>query len=122
MRNEYGTQEFKQIQAHWYQALECLGFEDIEKQQAENDGRWSRSKKNVPGWRKDEIGIDTTKAFYDLAAEFLDRFEFKSDLQKSIWNYYAHGFSLRKIGRIVGKDKDHVHLVITTLKTIMLKL
>lgn len=120
--NPYRTDDFKRLQAHWYRKLRESGFTDIESSDTP-DGLKSHTEWNARrlGMTSDGYDLpDLRFQYYSMATEFLWRFEFSVQLHQRIWAFHAHGFSLREIGRLVGKDKDHVHGVVRSLKALML--
>lgn len=120
--NPFKSADFKRLKERWDRKLKDAGFDDIEDEsgQLKNWDSLRFQKKTVYSvtWRN---GFQERSEYFTLATHFLESFDFQTILQKRIWKFHAHGFSLREIGRMVGKDKDHVHAVVRDLKNKMLK-
>jgi hypothetical protein len=121
--NPFQTESFKRLRAHWYQRLKDSGFEDIE---ADEDAAgsprlkvWHSSHFQKPSRHPERF--EERRDYFILATHFLESFQFETHLQRRIWTFHAHGFSLRAIGQFVGKDKDHVHGVVRRLKAQMIQ-
>jgi len=120
--NPFQSESFKKLKAHWYQRLKDEGFEDIETDENASGTIalkvWHSEHFQKPSRQPERF--EEKRDYYILATQFLESFEFQTHLQRRIWTFHAHGFSLRAIGRFVGKDKDHVHGVVRSLKTQMM--
>lgn len=97
--------EFKKLKKEWYDRLEEAGFKDIE-QDEDNLKVWTTTKINsiIYGRNKSKYNIQTTlsriedkKAYYDLATQFLNDYQFTDKTLKIIWALHAEGSSHREI-------------------------
>lgn len=126
MRNPFRSSEFHRLREHWYQKLSESGFKDCETLDPKSGEMMLRDRHShrflKPTMRHltNTISREATIQYFDMAVHLLGTFEFETHLQLRIWRFHAHGYSLRQIGRMVGKDKDHVHGVVRVLRGQML--
>ena len=92
------SKEFKELKSFWYKKLEESGFKDLE-----ND-------EGVIAWRKGQTSSDfihnilsrrgcalQVKEHYRFASHYLHKANFKSELERQVWELYCEGLSSRKI-------------------------
>lgn len=101
----YKTNEFKQLDAEWKKKLKDSGFEDLEDDQENIDrGSWDFR-------RPKAIRAHQTKTeYYYMATQFLNDYNFDTELEKIIWTYHTEGIGVRNISKILNAAK------ISTLK------
>lgn len=107
--------ELEQLRATWYKKLEAEGFTDIE-QDEDNLKVWSSdfaNQKFLKNW-------ETKAAYYSAAQEFLNNFQFETELDKVIWTYHSEGISIRSIAKLLNQmninmDRNAVFLVLRKL-------
>jgi hypothetical protein len=92
----YETNEFKKINREWEQKLKESGFSDIEKP----DVRFSNK------IRKEEIELcEKQENHFDMCREYLNSGKIKSIRNRSIFELYCEGFSIREIeDRIINRN------------------
>lgn len=120
----YETAEFKKQNSKWQDKLKNSGFEDLE--DINGELRIFVAKR-FAGTRK--ISFDRAaddERYFTLAREFLHKKEFKSKLQKFIWEQHSEGFSERNIEETLRKknfkaDRNVVRKVIKEFKDEMIK-
>lgn len=82
----------------WYDKLKKAGFKDIEHDENTlifwDTNRLSRKDLNV---------LKNAQDYYILAEHFLNDYKFKSNYQKTIWEYHANGLSAREIAQTLNK-------------------
>lgn len=110
----------KQLIQQWYKTLADSGFQDIEngqedsrylagnsfRQNANNHTHWFL--KNVKGKSNHDADAILKEQgnrhqdiadYYYYATHFLNEHNFKSELEKKIWELYANGLPYREIGK-----------------------
>lgn len=116
-KKELSYQELKKI---WYDELKDKGFDDIEK----NDYILKRPSSKFSN--KETARDWYAKSEYSsMAGQFLNTYKFKSNLEKTIWEYHANGISSRDIADILreakvrGKKRSVVQAIIKRLADCM---
>lgn len=101
------NKEFEKIQAEWYSLLEKNGFKDIE---APNNSKSISSQK---------IDMETVE-YYKKTQEFLNEYDFKSEFDRTIWQFYSDGMTVRDIALKTDLSKSKVDRIIQYYKAIMM--
>ena len=78
--------------AIWYKKLKEDGFIDIE-QDEDNLKSWSFK---LSRGRRLELG-ESRQAYYYMASNFINDYQFEDDLEKTIWEYHTNAISVRNI-------------------------
>ncbi len=94
--------DFKSLQEKWYKKLEKSGFKDAEDSQ-ENLHTWSYIFSRNCDKHKELMLAKQT--YYRMATNFLNDYNFESNLDKVIWEYHANGISVRDIAKLLKKAK-----------------
>lgn len=119
MSKFYQTKKFKQLNKEWASKLKDSGFRDIEPNEdtlAPYSTRFLRHPHYV--W---ELRL----AYYSMCEAFLQKYTFKSEYEKVIWEYHANGLSEREIAKVLppikGKKRHYSTIwnVISDLRAIM---
>lgn len=84
----------------WAKKLKDSGFVDIE-----YPGGTLRSTSPQSFKNKSLIAFETTREYYILAEHFLHEYQFKTELERVIWEYHANGLSVRDISDTLKKVK-----------------
>lgn len=114
------TQDYKKLKHLWYKKLKASGFVDIEYEH--NATRQNAADFRRKGFRDT---IESKREFYELANVFLHVHKFESNLNKTIWEYYSNGISIRNIAkllktaRIKRMKKSHVGQIVKHYKELM---
>ncbi len=119
--------ELEKLQKIWYKKLKDEGFQDIEDSTHAQYNNMSlklinRTAPNVDGLT--EIQQEMIREYYTRCRHFLNDHQFESDLDKTIWEHYSEGVSVRKISdklktNGIVKKKTAVHQVVKRLEAIM---
>ncbi len=115
--SEFNTKKFRSLKTKWYKKLLKSGFNDIE---TSNEYLKIPSKEVL---RESRISSKQSKEdYYYLADQFLNEYNFKSDLEKTIWEYHCNGLgspaisdTLRK-ARITKMDRSTIGTIIVELR------
>lgn len=114
--------DYAKLKKIWYDKLEKSGFDDIE-----DDQERLKSYSSI-FVRKDQRmnALDTWQAkaaYYSMAEQFLNDFEFESKFQRIVWEYHANGISIRDISKLLKKarvkrtiNRDAIWLIIKELE------
>lgn len=121
------SDEYDKLRAIWYKKLEKSGFQDIESDNY-NLKIWSSKfarKESMLSWEAKAV-------YYQMAANFLNDYKFKTKREQNIWRYHSEGISCRNIANIFSKikgiencsakDRMRVWRVILKLENIMKKM
>lgn len=107
MKKPYVAPEFKALQAEWYGRLKDAGFNDIEDAKREraplkcwHDKRFKKIS---------DVKIETSRSYYDRAADLLHRCQFKTPTHRRIWELHCQGLPNRKIAEELAKESDLIH-------------
>lgn len=106
--------EYDKLRAEWYEKLQESGFSDIESDDF-NLKNWSSKlsrKHTVEQWQAKE-------AYYSMASNFLNDYQFEAELDKVIWEYHANAISIRNIVELLKSaniSKPYRDGVFTTIK------
>lgn len=94
------TKKFKDLQEKWRKKLKKSGFNDIEDENENIDrGSWDfRTKKVLDSYQ-------TKKDYYYRATQFLNEYNFDTQLDKIIWEYHVEAIGVRGIAKILNKLK-----------------
>lgn len=90
--------EYEKLRAIWYKKLEKEGFVDIESDE-DNLKSWSAkfsSRRSQDVWQAKE-------AYYHMATNFLNDYQFESAFEKKVWEYHAEAISIRDIVKLLRK-------------------
>lgn len=93
-------EKFEALKKFWYDKLAKQGFKDIEP-----------SEFTLTSWHsqlKQKYSVEEFQAkqtYYNMANNFLSEHEFKSILDKVIWEYWCNGIPVRDISEQFGKVK-----------------
>ena len=111
------SNDFKKLKDKWYKKLEQNGFEDIELSHRDSLIRWHHA--DFQYFYSPESFRQKEYYFY-LANQFLNQYQFESEVEKKIWQLHSEGMGCREIYRKTRwKSKSTIHLVICKLKQIM---
>lgn len=125
---KYKTREFKQLQKVWNEKLKDNGFEDIEDQT-----RLIRGHPPLLKWdsfyfqaRHAPVAFKCDQEYYSMTINFLNKFSFKSHLEKQAWAHHSDGFSIREITLLIVNSgiqisKSQVHRILSKLEQTMRK-
>lgn len=111
--------EYERVRDVWYKKLADDGFNDIELVWFGGRGT-SRSEQ----WKDPDLR-QATVDYYCMAQHFLNEYEFDTEVEKIMWEYYSNGLSFREIAKVLNKtkvtktNKDAVWLIIKRLEEIM---
>lgn len=93
--------DYQKLKKIWYAKLKREGFVDIEisvnRDPVELLNRRSKANQFSETW------IRSKMQYYRYADQFLNEYEFKTNLDRSIWEYHTNGISSRKISGILNK-------------------
>lgn len=93
--------EYAKLKALWYKKLKDEGFDDIE-QDEDNLKSWSA--KFVREGSPLEL-IESKTAYYQMATNFLNDYDFETELEKIIWTYHSEAISYRNIAKLLKESK-----------------
>ncbi len=99
------SNNLKKLQAVWYKKLKKSGFDDIEKNEyelIEPSSIFSRTTGRSES-SLTTIGKEAKRDYYMMATDFLNTYEFTSDLERIIWEYHSNGLSLKDICETLNK-------------------
>lgn len=112
--------DYDKLRAIWYEKLKTEGFHDIES----NDD-------NLKVWssrfaRENSIEVWQAKStYYIMATNFLHDYNFKSPLERIVWEYHSNAISVRDTVDILSSTgvsslgRDAIWLIIKRLEKIM---
>ena len=111
--------DYDKLRKLWYEKLAAVGFEDAESDD-HNLKVWSSQfarKKSVVSW-------EAKAAYYYMANNFLNEYEFETDLERIIWEYHANAISVRDITKLlkgvkINTNRMTVWRTVHHLETIM---
>lgn len=116
--------DLKKLKAEWYAKLKAEGFNDIEYEGGDllkgGSSRIDVSDHAGGPW-------EHKAEYYRLAYHFLHEYDFKTELDKTIWTYHAEGISVRNISWTLQKvgikkmSRHPVWQVVNRLQTEMKK-
>src|ERR1700677_4499612 len=91
--------EYEKLKKVWYTKLKESGFHDIETKDDNLSG-------GTTNWRfnskfTSRYSHQSKQEYYYQANQFLSRFNFDSELHKSIWAYHVEGLSIAEIVKIL---------------------
>lgn len=88
------TKDFKNLSGKWKQKLAESGFNDIENEQGSLN-TWSTHshKKKLVSLER----FENKELYYRWAGFFLHEYNFKSEIEKMIWDFHSSGISVRNI-------------------------
>lgn len=115
------AKQFKALKDNWYKKLKKEGFKDIEQE----DGNLTTWASRLFLTHYDEIKYQAKEEYYQLAGQFYHDYNFKSVLDKMIWELHITGMSIRNIVKTL-KQKNlnvyrrKVHEIIMRLRNEML--
>lgn len=105
---------FLKLQRKWYERLRKEGFEDIETLLPNGQmGQLLKNKGNITRVQSDYASIQYD--YFALARRFGQHSKL-SQQERSTWNLYANGMTIRKIGKELGKSASSVYRLIKKLK------
>lgn len=113
--------DYKELRKLWYKKLEKSGFKDAENP----DGSLKLSSERYA--TKKFLGLYQTKAdYYYMANHFLNTYDFKSNLERVVWEFHTEGTAVRSIAKMLVKNRlvkktnrTSVWFVIRDLRKIM---
>ncbi len=97
----------KSLQKTWYKKLKDSGFKDIEYKAGivEYTNGLERGAPNLANMHPTQYQI--IEHYYSMARSFLIDHEFSNEVEKTIWEYYSEGLSVRDISTTLNKSKIH---------------
>ena len=98
----------------WQQKLKASGFVDIENELGLLNSWDSFRFSNI-----DPDHFHAVREKYLEAAQLPEMFDIRDPTELAIWLFYSDGLSYRDIGKLVGKNKDHVQKVVWKLNSIL---
>lgn len=104
--------EYWALQKIWYDKLKETGFYDIEKP----SGILKAEIYHVE-WKKALNERESREAYRDWAQTFLNRYRFKSELEKRVWECHCDGLSIRETAKALGQTRYFVESRLKQLKT-----
>lgn len=113
---DQNSDEFKKLQAKWYEKLKKKGFQDIEQQ----DGNLKVWSSHLFKSSYNEITTPAKEDYYRIAGQFLHEYKFENAAEKLIWRLHSDGHSIRHIVQTLKKKglkahKNGVHAKIQRL-------
>lgn len=93
-------EDYEKLRAIWYKKLQKEGFKDIE-QDEDNLKEWSTKF----FLNHDKTTREAKESYYSMATQFLNEYNFESNLDKVIWEYHANAMSVREIAETLRKAK-----------------
>lgn len=103
----------KELTSKWYQILKDDGFVDIEENFQFHSSHFARLAKRPS---------INSKEYFERASEFLERYEFDSDLEESIWRLHCSGIPVRTISQKLNLSLGSTHREIDRIRNIMLEI
>lgn len=97
------TAEYKRLKKIWYKKLKESGFNDIETGDVQVRLKGGSSSSRYKKAYGEGVYQQTRQEYYYMAHQFLHGYEFKSGLDKAIWEYHVEGISIRKIAYLLKK-------------------
>lgn len=93
-------QDLQTLKEVWHGKLQRSGFEDIERDELRL--KTMSNKFNTDMVRRN---WHAKSEYYSMAGQFLHNYQFKTRLERIIWEYHANGLSIRDIAKILKKVK-----------------
>ena len=112
--------EFNKLKSEWYKRLAESGFEDIEQDEIYLKRGMSLIDPRRVTW-------ESQAEYYQMATYFLNEYKFKSNLERTMWEYHMNGISVRDIAQTLGEvlkryiPRMNVWRVINLLERAMFK-
>lgn len=98
MSQQYQSNEFKKLKKLWYQKLKEIGFEDVEQNPDSNKEPYLKEwHSHYFQGRHNPAGFLIQREYYYRASQFLNSYNFESELERNIWALHANGKSYRQI-------------------------
>lgn len=108
------TKEFKKLQQEYDDRLAEAGFHDIEDRNSprENLKTWDSHT-----FRKiDPIVAEAIRDYFSAAQALLHEREFRSELEKRIWELHSKGLQLMEIAKETRQDRQKIYRVVKRIK------
>lgn len=96
--------QFKKLKDEWYAKAKDSGFNDIE-QDEDHLKSWA----SKPFKEKDPVFNKAKEDYFRLAGQFLNQYDFKTDLQRQIWHLHSEGESYRTIARMLRTSSNKLN-------------
>lgn len=109
------TEEFKELQAKWYNKLKEKGFEDIEDTKG-NLKRWGHTVSLLDNPDAHKVWRDSQVEYYRLANQYLFDKTFPSAVWKLIWKLHAQGMTFKAIAGRTGMSRSNVQYRIERMR------
>ncbi len=94
--------DFNKLKANWYSKLARSGFEDIEQDE-------EYLKRGVSTIDPRRVTWESQAQYYQMTTDFLNDYEFNSNLERIIWEYHSNGISGRDIAITLTKAKQPIN-------------
>lgn len=108
--------DLKALQTKWYSKLKSEGFKDIEDKNQEYLKEWHSSYFDI---RYDPLSFDHTTEYYRRCGHFLFEHKFKTEKEKTIWQYHAQGKSISEVAKLMSLKRWFVHRTVQWLQSIV---
>lgn len=107
--NRFRNKEFKDLQAYWYDIAKQTGFEDCEYANG--------VVKTEVNYRAAKLKVKASiKNYFSLASDILHSHEFKTELEKQIWDLHCQGLSIRETNKQVNCPVSTIHLILKRIQ------
>ena len=116
--------DLKKLQKIWYDKLAEEGFNDIEDTSTERRPlkNWDVNFFRNQGYEAIITKHTTTLDYFKHAEALLEKYQFKNDGHRLVWELHCKGFKEREIAELVGiYKKSMVHHIIAPISRLIKK-